>query len=71
MVNFIGETSREWYDDTVLDLDKTDGKSIFYVASVGNLCTVARLDVVESFLQRGDIALGSIEVKIVYETASK
>lgn len=54
--------------DAVLDLEKLNGKSIFYIASVGNLYTVARLDIVESFLRRGALALGLAEVKTVYET---
>lgn len=54
--------------DAVLDVEKTRGKSIFYIASVGNLYTVARLDIVESFLRRGALALGLTEVKTFYET---
>lgn len=54
--------------DAVLDLERLNGQSIFYIESVGNLYTVARLDIVESFLRRGALALGLTEVKTVYET---
>lgn len=54
-----------------LDVEKTRGKSIFYIASVGNLYTVARLDIVESFLRRGALALGLTEVKTFYETPKR
>lgn len=57
--------------DAVLDLEKLNGQSIFYIASVKNLYTIARLDMVESFLRRGALALDLMEVKVVHETASK
>lgn len=57
--------------DAVLDLEKLNGQSIFYIASVGNLYTVARLDIVESFLRRGAIALGLMEVNVIHEAAEK
>ncbi len=57
--------------DAVLDLGRLKGQSIFYIASVGNLYTVARLDIVESFLRRGALALGLTEAKVVHETAAK
>lgn len=57
--------------NAVLDLGKLNGQSIFYIASVGNLYTVARLDIVESFLRRGALGLDLVEVQVVDETASE
>ena len=49
--------------EAVIDPEKTGDRSIFYVASVGNLYTAARLDIVESFLRRGAKGLGLREAK--------
>lgn len=39
--------------NAVINLNKVSDQSVFYVAGVGNLYTVARLDIVESILRRG------------------
>lgn len=45
-------------------MDKVGDQSIFYIAGVGNLYTVARLDIVESFLRRGVKAIDLCEATI-------
>lgn len=50
--------------NAVINLDKVGDKSIFYIAGVGNLYTVARLDIVESFLRRGVKTIGLCETAI-------
>ena len=48
--------------ETVIALDKVDDHSIFYMDGVSNLYTVARLDIVESFLRRGAIGIDLLPV---------
>ncbi|MEH2938400.1 hypothetical protein [Lawsonibacter sp. JLR.KK007] len=51
----------------IISRRKVDDRSIFYLAEVRNLYTVARLDIVESFLRRGAKGLSLNEVKTVHE----
>ncbi len=51
-----------------IDASKMCEHSIAYIASVGNLYTIARLDIVESFLRRGATGVGLTEVKGIHET---
>jgi len=39
--------------DAIIDLNKVGDQSVFYVAGVGKLYIVARLDIMESILRRG------------------
>lgn len=48
--------------ETVIALDKVNDHSIFYMDGVSNLYTVARLDIVESFLRRGTIGIDLLPV---------
>ena len=48
--------------EAVIDLEKVGDRSIFYLEGVGNLYTVARLDIVESFLMRGAIGIDLLPV---------
>lgn len=48
--------------EAVIDLEKVGDHSIFYLEGVGNLYTVARLDIVESFLRRGAIGIDLLPV---------
>lgn len=48
--------------ETVIALDKVNDHSIFYMDGVSNLYTVARLDIVESFLRRGAIGIDLLPV---------
>ncbi len=50
--------------NAVINVDKVGDQSIFYIAGVGNLYTVARLDIVESFLRRGVKAIDLCEATI-------
>ena len=49
--------------EAVMDADKAGDRSIFYLGGVGNLYTVARLDIVESFLRRGAAGIGLTEIR--------
>lgn len=53
--------------DCIISRKKVADYTIFYLAEVGNLYTVARLDIVESFLRRGAKGISLCEVKTVYE----
>ena len=46
----------------MIDLEKVGDHSIFYLEGVGNLYTVARLDIVESFLRRNAIGMDLLPV---------
>lgn len=48
--------------EAVIDLEKVGDHSIFYLEGVGNLYTVARLDIVESFLRRDAIGIDLLPV---------
>ena len=48
--------------EAVIDLEKVGDHSIFYLEGVGNLYTVARLDIVESFLRRNAIGMDLLPV---------
>lgn len=55
--------------DGIIDRRKVDDRSIFYLAEVRNLYTIARLDIIESFLRRGAKGVSLEEVKIAYDEA--
>lgn len=48
--------------EAVMDGDTAGDRSIFYLGGVGNLYTVARLDIVESFLRRAAAGIGLTEI---------
>lgn len=48
--------------EAVINLDKVNDHSIFYLEGVGNLYTIARLDIVESFLRRGAIGIDLLPI---------
>ena len=49
----------------VIDTRKVGDQSIFYLSGVKNLYTVARLDIIESFLRRGLKGIGLSEMKVI------